>query len=132
MKSIRAMPLLDVPDVSATSAFFQSLGFATHGGWGDPPSFEIVQRGDVTLGLAKAYGPVQPNAVWDAYIYVSDVGVMHAVCEAAGATVSEVHRDNAYGVDDFTLTTPDGHRIAFGEDRNPDPGPGLGNERGNG
>ena len=54
MTTLRAMPVIDVSDVAASEAFWKGLGFASHGLWGDPPGFGIVQRGDVTFGLSLA------------------------------------------------------------------------------
>ena len=54
MTTHRAMPVLQVRDVVASEAFYRQLGFDTHGPWGDPPAFTIMQRGDVTLALDRA------------------------------------------------------------------------------
>ena len=48
--AIRAMPVLQVRDVTASVAFYERLGFSCGGIWGEPPGFAIVVRGTVTLG----------------------------------------------------------------------------------
>ena len=134
MSTLRAMPILDVSDVPASEAFYARAGFASHGHWGDPPSFAIVQRGDVTLGLSlkSATDPLPRNQWWAAYLYVSDVEALHAEFSAEGLAPSDISRPTHYGCDDFDICDPDGHRLAFGQARAPDPGPGLGHERGRG
>lgn len=74
MATLRSMPVLQVRDVARSVAFYEKLGFASHGVWGDPPLFAIIQRGDVTLALDRARqdGPIPLNQWWAAYIYVDD------------------------------------------------------------
>ncbi|MDW4496459.1 hypothetical protein R5H30_00580 [Sulfitobacter sp. D35] len=131
MQTLRAMPVLDVSDVAASVAFYDRLGFASHGIWGEPGSFAIVQRGDVTLGLSLS-DHVHRNHGWAAYVYVSDVEALHAEFETTGAAPSAIRHPEHYGCDDFDIADPDGHRIAFGQSRNPVPGPGLDHDRGKG
>lgn len=133
MKTLRAMPVLVVADVRASAAFYARLGFDCHGFWGeDPVDFAIVQRGDVTIGLHWAGGPVPSLRGWSVYIYVDDVAALHAELTDAGLAPSPIC-DQPYGCRDFDLTDPDGHDIAFGQDLDPDTyGPGMGPERGRG
>ncbi len=133
MDTLRAMPVLEVADVEASAAFYKRLGFALNGAWGEPPGFAIVQRGGVTFGLArtcrKAPSPDPENLA--AYVYVSDVKALHAEFERDGLPVSALMQQD-YGCDDFDLRDPDGHLIAFGEDRDPNHRPGLGPDAGRG
>ena len=123
---LRAMPILNVPDVVASAAFYERLGFVNHGFWGVPPGFCIIQRGNVTLGLDRNDTAIPRNQYWQAYLYVEDVNALHAEFSALdGVTVSAPY-DAEYGCRDFTLTDPDGHRLAFGQDLRPGThGPGL-------
>lgn len=134
MATHRAMPVLPVCDVVASEAFYRQLGFDSHGAWGDPPAFCIVQRGDVTLALDRARdGVVTPNQWWAAYIYVDDVdGLRDEFAALNLPEITEIRRDNPYGCDDFDVVDIDGHRLAFGQSRMPDPGPGLSDQRGRG
>ena len=55
----RAMPVLDCTDMARSVAFYEEkLGFDARV-WGEPVSFAIMQRGAVTIALAK----VAPGAV---------------------------------------------------------------------
>ncbi|MBF9032981.1 VOC family protein [Rhodobacterales bacterium HKCCE2091] len=132
METLRAMPVLDVSDLAASAEFYCRLGFSTNGIWGEPPGFAIVQRGAVTLALSlrDLSAPVPGNHGWAAYIYVTDVEALHAEFTAAGVGPTEIRRPTHYGCDDFDVTDPDGHRIAFGQDRHG--AAGLGTDRGGG
>ena len=72
------------------------------------------------------------NHGWAAYVYVDDVAALHEEFVGSGAEVTEVRHPEHYGCDDFDVTDPDGNRIAFGQSRNPVPGPGLDTDRGRG
>lgn len=134
MSTLRAMPVLDVSDVNASTAFYERAGFSSNGVWGNPASFGIVQRGDVTLGLSLAdrSQPVPVNHGWAAYIYTDDVTGLHKEFAEADLSPSEIRRPEHYGCDDFDVRDPDGHMIAFGQARTPEPGPGLSHDRGRG
>ena len=129
----RAMPVLQVSDVALSTAFYERLGFESHGIWGDPPAFCIIQRGDVTLALDQSQeGPVPLNQWWAAYVYVEDAEALYREFADLGVAATGLNRPAHYGCIDFDVVDPDGHRIAFGQSLDPDPGPGLGPERGRG
>lgn len=131
MSTIRSMPVLEVTDVPRAAAFYERLGFASHG-YGDPPFFCIMQRGDVTIALAGGTGPLRVNNGWAAYIYVSDAAALREEFMADGIDVTELG-ERPYGLRDFDIIDPDGHRIAFGSDLVPSRvGPGLSDKRGRG
>ena len=127
MTLLRAMPVLQVRDVRASETFYQSFGFLSHGIWdhGGVAQFCILQWAQVTMALQRADEAVQPIRNWVAYLYCDDVSALHARASNAGAKVGEIRRDTPYGCDDFDLTDPDGHVLAFGQDMNPVHGPGL-------
>lgn len=126
---IRAMPVLQVADVSASEAFYcETLGFTSHGTWGDGPDFAIVQRGAVTIALDRSRdaAPVPVNQYWAAYIYVEDADALCAEFRQKGADIVRELEDTFYGSRDFDIRDPDGHIIAFGHDLEPDDtAPGL-------
>lgn len=131
MQTLRAMPILEVRDVARSAAFYGTLGFADHGAWGEPPQFTIVQRGAITLGLARRDIPAK-HEWWAAYLYVSDAEALRSEFTEAGITCTEMHRPEHYGCIDFDVIDPDGHRLAFGQALAPLPGPGLGTDMGRG
>ena len=50
----------------------------------------------------------------DCYVYVDDVDALHDECVAAGVTIFRELYDEPYGMRDFSILTPEDHRIAFG------------------
>ena len=120
---LRAMPVLQVADVTASEAFYcDKLGFVSHGTWGDGPDFCIVQHGKVTIALdrSRGDGPVPVNQYWAAYVYVEDADALHAAFAANGVEIPRGLEDTFYGLRDFDIRDPDGHLIAFGHDLEPD------------
>lgn len=134
MATLRAMPVIEVSDVASSVAFWDRAGFSCHGIWGDPGSFAIIQRGQVTFGLSlrDLSAPVPLNHGWAAYVYVDNVDDLHAELTRAGLEPSAIRRPEHYGCIDFDIRDPDGHLIAFGQSLDPTPGPGLGPNQGKG
>ncbi|MEM7214305.1 MAG: VOC family protein [Pseudomonadota bacterium] len=133
MKTLRSMPVIQVRDVDAAIRFYSRLGFESHGTWGEPSSFAITQRGQVTVALDRTQdGSVPVNQWWAAYIYVEDARALRDEYAAEGLSPSEMHYPEEYGCIDFDIVDPDGHRIAFGQALDPVPGPGLSDETGKG
>jgi len=124
----RAMPVLEISDMTRSLAFYKDqLGFdaAT---WGEPPSFAIAQRGEVTLALAlAAAGTVTVSRkTWAAYIYVRDVDSLFAELQAVGVAVADPPENRPYNCREMIVDDPDGHILAFGQVLDPDTrGPGL-------
>ena len=134
MKTQRAMPVLQVSDLLASVDFYNRLGFATGGIWGEPETFAIMQRGSVSLALQLLRAEKMPvNTHWAAYIYVDDATAVHEEFRAAGVEIVRPPEETYYGCLDFDVADLDGHLLAFGQDLEPQPhGPGLGAEKGNG
>lgn len=130
---LRAMPVLQVRDVAASEAFYcNKLGFESHGPWGEPPAFCIVQRGPVTIALDGARdGTVPLNQYWAAYIYVGDVMGLESEFRAQGVEIFRAPEKTEYGLIDMDVRDLDGHLLCFGQDIEPAPhGSGLGAGRG--
>lgn len=134
MRTVRAMPVLQVCDLSASVEFYNRLGFATGGIWGEPSTFAILQRGDVSIALQLLRAKKMPvNTHWAAYIYVEDAEAVHKEFQDAGIDIARPPEETYYGCLDFDVADPDGHLLAFGQDLEPQPhGPGLGADKGNG
>ncbi len=130
MKIYRAMPILEVNDVEAAMTFYHRLGFANGSLWGEPASFGIARRGDVTLGLRRREGDIPIQEYWAAYIYVEDATALHEEFTKAGLNPSELNRPTDYRCIDFDIVDPHGHRLAFGQDLEPTKVPGLGKNEG--
>lgn len=116
---IRAMPVLQVADVTRSQRFYcGKLGFFSHGTWGEGPDFCIVQRGKVSLALDRSQsdGPIPKNQYWAAYVYVEDADALCAEYREKGVEIVRELEDAPYGLRDFDIRDPDGHIIAFGHD----------------
>ncbi len=132
MRLQRSMTVLQVADMERAVAFYRRGGFRGNG-WPDDSGdivFTILQRGDVTLALQLSRADEMPvNSHWAAYLYVSDIDAIHAEFVAADLSPTQIRRNTHYGCHDFDLRDPDGHLLAFGQDLEPTPGPGLAQER---
>ncbi|MGE0203095.1 MAG: VOC family protein [Hyphomicrobiaceae bacterium] len=128
-RMLRAMPVLQVRDVKASEAFYcDALGFASHGTWGAPPVFAIVQRGHVTIALDQSRDGSAPprQQYWSAYLYVADADAMLAEVQRSGVSVARDIETTDYGCRDFDIRDPDGHILGIGHVIAPGPmGPGL-------
>jgi catechol 2,3-dioxygenase-like lactoylglutathione lyase family enzyme len=125
---VRAMPVLDCSDIAAALDFWRDkLGFDGVT-WGEPPTFVIVQRGTVSVGLARR--PKEEIAVsrnMAAYLYVKDVDALFAEYQAQGVSLPYPPETQPYNCREFIVIVPDGHVIYFGQTLTTDPlGPGLG------
>jgi len=135
MQTLRAMPVIQISDMTQSIAYYKRLGVSGLG-WKEEETgetfFTIAQRGDVTLGLQLLRGPLRQNTHWAAYIYVDDIKSLHAEFMSEGLDPTEIRHPKGYGCDDFDVVDPDGHILAFGQSRDPDPAPGLSEHRGKG
>ena len=114
---IRAMPVLQVSDVSVSEAFYcEKLGFTSHGAWGEGPAFCIVGRGDVSLALDRSRNgtSIPVNQYWAAYIYVDNADNLCTEFAEKGVEIIRRPEDMPYGCRDFDIRDPDGHAIGFG------------------
>lgn len=53
---------------------------------------------------------------WFAYLHVVDAKGLHAELVARGAPILHELEDKPWGFREFSVITPDGHRIVFGQD----------------
>ncbi len=103
----RAIPILQVRDAAASAPL-----------WGDGSDFAIIRRGGVTLGLDRSGdGPAPVKQWWAAGVYTDDVETPRAEFAPAGMSPTEMHHPTGDRCDAFDAIDPDGHRIAFGQDR---------------
>ena len=120
--SWEAAPVLGCRDVEAAAAWFgDALGFDCPGGLFTPPGhapvYAIISREGAAIHLQIRRRPVfvaeRPVHEGDAYIFVDDTDTLHAELAGAGVTVIREPQDESYGLRDFTIETPTGHRLTF-------------------
>lgn len=114
-KFLKSRCTLGVRDVSRSMAFYRdALGFEARTTMGDPPTFALLARDDVGLGLFHVDAPA-PVDFACCYIDVEGVEAAHARCVDAGAAVVNPLTRHPWGNYDFVVQDPDGHRITIGE-----------------
>ena len=115
-------PLFIVRDVEASLAFYRDrLGFEiTFQGPEGDVFFGMVQRGGAMV-LFKSVGVAplpncerQPDARWDAYLYVPDPDALAAEFASRGVEFSEPLKDTDDGLRGFELRDADGYVLFFG------------------
>ena len=77
----------------------------------DDGSFALLRRGGAELALVHAESP-EPQG---AYLYVTGVKTLHAHCAERGVPIVGPLTMEPWGLLDFVIEDPDGHRIAIGE-----------------
>jgi predicted enzyme related to lactoylglutathione lyase len=107
-------PNLETDDLSPAAAFLRDvLGFDVEV---DEPEMGLMllSRGAVGLALVRTASP-GVNATTAAYIAVTNVDELHDRCVAHGARITTGLADHPWGLRDFVVEMPGGHRLAFGE-----------------
>lgn len=118
-------PFFIVEDLEAALSFYRDvLDFeVTFRTPADDPYFAIVRR-DAAMIMIKDVGvePLpnsrrQPQARWDAYLYVPDPDSLAAEFSSRGVTFSVPLDDTADGLRGFELEDADGYVLFFGRPR---------------
>jgi catechol 2,3-dioxygenase-like lactoylglutathione lyase family enzyme len=108
----RFHPTLAVPDVpAAVRVYTEQLGFSPGFTWGDPVTFAGVSLGNVQLFLQQG-DPSRARGVIS--FAISDADAMLAYHTASGVNVVEPIADRDYGLRDYAISDPYGHRLSFG------------------
>jgi predicted enzyme related to lactoylglutathione lyase len=106
-------PLLLVPDVSATAAFYRRiLGFQVDPG-AETPEYCVVWRDNAAVHLAK--GEHAPTGV-RIFFWVKDVNVLYADVIRRGGTIAVPIETRPYGIRDFSIRDVNGVEVVFGQD----------------
>ncbi len=111
--------VLAVPDLAASAAWFRDvLGFRVL--WEEAPDWRLVERDAVRVMLGHCPHDLRAADLgshsWFGYLTVDDVDALHAEFTGRGA-VCTLPRDLDYGMREILVTTLDGHRIVFGQER---------------
>lgn len=119
MKILRQAVVLFASDLPKTIAYWNDkVGFATHGTFGEPVQFAIVERDNahVMLRQAAAGQKIVPNwqqadGLWNAYFWVDDVAASFDEVNRRAAVIDYSLCDQFYGVREFALHDPDRQSI---------------------
>jgi uncharacterized glyoxalase superfamily protein PhnB len=115
---LRTRHVLAVTNLAlSTDYYLNKLGFARDfavEGW------EFLSLGNfkVMLGECPAEVPAAQtgNHSYFAHVVVTDVDALYAYYQARGATFLFPVADKPWGLREFGVSTPDGHRIMFGQE----------------
>ena len=110
--------VLAVPDLIRSANYFRDvLGFCVL--WEEASDWRLVERTGVRIMLGHCPRDVRPSELgshsWFGYLSVDDVDALHAELITRGAQCT-TPTDRRYGMREIVVTTPDGHRIVFGQD----------------
>lgn len=116
LRNVRSV--LAVRDLQASVAFYrENLGFSTDfefDGW------SFLSRDGVQLMLGHCPDQTPASQTGDhsyfAYIEVDDIDKLYRELLASGLASLSVPERKPWGMREFMVTTPDGHRIMFGQD----------------
>ena len=116
---LRTMHVLAVPDVTETARFFhEALGFELlpieDEGW------RFLRRDMCRLMIGECPDALHPSELGDhnyfAYFVVDDIDALFAEYQGKSVKFRTAVEDKPWGMREFALETPDGHRIMFGQD----------------
>lgn len=104
-------PNLPVRDVERAIAFYRDV-IGLDVAHAEPDgSFALLRSGGAELALVRDENPAPQGA----YLYVRGLNVVHDRCTAAGSPIIYPITLEPWGLRDFGVADPDGHRIAIGE-----------------
>jgi uncharacterized glyoxalase superfamily protein PhnB len=107
-------PNLEVRELAPAVEFLRTvLGFEVD--MEEPEmGLALLHRDTVELAVVRTGNPAV-NETTAAYIGVEEVDALHAHCVARGAEIVVALTDHPWGLRDFVVRIPGGHRLAFGE-----------------
>jgi len=107
-------PNLEVTDLGPLVTFLRDvLGFSVELEE-DEMGLALLAHGPVGLAVVRTATP-GVNATTACYVGVDAVDELHDRCVAAGATIANPLTDHPWGLRDFVVEVPGGHRLAFGQ-----------------
>lgn len=115
---LRARSVLAVQDVERSRRFYLDvLGFRE-----DPissPGWAFLSKDAFHVMLGECRDEVSAaetgNHSWYIHLLVDDVDAYHREVSAKGADILFAPTNRPYGLREFTLCTPDGHRLMIGQ-----------------
>jgi catechol 2,3-dioxygenase-like lactoylglutathione lyase family enzyme len=106
-------PVLLVPDVPATAAFYRRiLGFRSDPGT-ETPEYTVVWRDNAALHLAK--GEHAPKGV-RLFFWVRDVNALYEEALRRGVAIDVPIGTRPYRLRDFSIRDPNGVEVVLGQD----------------
>ena len=116
-KVVHTRHVLAVKDLAVAAEYFKSkLGFVLDF---TAPGWEFLSFGDFKVMLGECSDEMTAEATgnhsWFAHCLVENVDEIYAEFNERGAVILSPIANKPWGIRDFTVVTPDGHRIVFGQ-----------------
>jgi glyoxalase/bleomycin resistance protein/dioxygenase superfamily protein len=109
--------VLAVPDADVTATWWvEAMGFER---FFAAPGFVFVRRGECVLRLGSCPDALPPSGLGDhsyfGYMMVSSVNQLYAEIGSRNVDVILPPTDQAWGIRELGVRTPDGHRVMFAQ-----------------
>ncbi|MBK6751188.1 MAG: VOC family protein [Pyrinomonadaceae bacterium] len=116
-KVVHTRHVLAVKDLTVAADHFKSkLGFDLDF---TAPGWKFLSFGDFKVMLGECSDEMTAEATgnhsWFAHALVENVDEVYAEFNERGAVILSPIANKPWGIRDFTVVTPDGHRIVFGQ-----------------
>jgi len=117
-KVVRTRHVLAVKDLAVEAAYYKDkLGFDLDF---TAPGWEFLSFGDFKLMLGECADEMTAeesgNHSWYAQAIVENVDEIYEEFIDRGAKILSPIADKPWGIREFSVVTPDGHRIGFGQE----------------
>jgi predicted enzyme related to lactoylglutathione lyase len=106
-------PVLLVPDVAATAAFYRRMLEFKSDAEAETPDYTVVWRDNAALHLAK--GKHAPMGV-RIFFWVRNVNALYEQVISRGVAIDVPIETRPYRVRDFSIRDPNGVVVVFGQD----------------
>jgi catechol 2,3-dioxygenase-like lactoylglutathione lyase family enzyme len=111
---VQCAPILHVPDVSGTCAYYSdTLGFTNDY---QDENYGVVWRENAALHFKKD-DAAHPEGV-RLFFWVNDLDAMYAEFKANGVVATQEPTSQEYGIRDFGMQDLNGFELVFGQDDN--------------
>lgn len=116
-KVVHTRHVLAVKDLKIEAAYYiDKLGFDRDF---TAPGWEFLSFGDFKVMLGECADALEASETgdhsWFAHALVKNVDEVYGEFLDRGAQILSPISDKPWGIRDFTVVTPDGHRIVFGQ-----------------
>lgn len=111
---LHLMPRLPVTDMDRSIAYYEeALGFRLAWRTVDG-NLAALASGEIEMLLLSPWSSDAPPPTCSAYVYVDDPDSLCAEYDQAGADIVDPVASRSYGMRDFVVRDPDGHRFTLG------------------
>lgn len=117
-KVIRTRHVLAVKDLAVEAGYYKNnLGFDLDF---TAPGWEYLSFGDFKVMLGECADEMTAEATgnhsWYAHVIVENVDEVYLELIDRGATILSTIENKPWGIREFSVLTPDGHRISYGQE----------------